>query len=306
MHALSRSWTSCLHVDLQSLYTLSLLCLAIWYLASLVVLGKLLALQRIYMWQFYLYVLISLYTNLIAKCLTDGMFLLWLNYSVACKDTIVALGNKSLNILNGIRLPLLVVSFLYIMHTLFWQVLESILVNITDFTFSHLTYLIFSKSKLLSFCWHSSVHSSSSYWTLCSDLHITFKMFGPVATAKHLVICTALSLDISCTIKVKVLNQLNLSLSSKVTFCLSHLRVKFLIFSYMVQHLFLHSEPPSSGPILKFYHWWPHLYLWALLVLYPAGIAQLVEQQTVMQQVLGSIPTQNLAGSWLSLQSLCG
>ena len=28
----------------------------------------------------------------------------------------------------------------------------------------------------------------------------------------------------------------------------------------------------------------------------PAGIAQLVDQRTVMQQVLGSIPTQNLAG----------
>ena len=28
----------------------------------------------------------------------------------------------------------------------------------------------------------------------------------------------------------------------------------------------------------------------------PAGIAQLVEQRTVMRQVLGSIPTQNLAG----------
>ena len=30
--------------------------------------------------------------------------------------------------------------------------------------------------------------------------------------------------------------------------------------------------------------------------LIPAGIAQLVEQRTVMRQVLGSIPTQNLAG----------
>ena len=33
-----------------------------------------------------------------------------------------------------------------------------------------------------------------------------------------------------------------------------------------------------------------------LLQSIPAGIAQLVEQRTVMRQVLGSIPTQNLAG----------
>ena len=86
---------SCLLVDLILLYMLSSVCLTIQCQTSLADLGHHLKFQRIYIWTFYLYVLILLYTCLIAQYLTDCMFLVLLIF-VACKATTVDLGIKVL------------------------------------------------------------------------------------------------------------------------------------------------------------------------------------------------------------------
>ena len=54
-----------------SLCMLSLVDLTVQDMVSLAVLGHLLVLQRIYIWHFYLYVLILLYTHIIVCYLTD-------------------------------------------------------------------------------------------------------------------------------------------------------------------------------------------------------------------------------------------
>ena len=61
----------------------------------------------------------------------------------------VDFGNRILNTLNGIKLPLLPVSILSVIQVLFWLVLNSNLVKITDFTLSKLKYLIFTASQFL-------------------------------------------------------------------------------------------------------------------------------------------------------------
>ena len=64
------------------------------------------------------YVLFLLYTQLFAQCLADCVFYCD-SIFLAGKATTVDLGNKIPKILNGIRLPLLPVSVLYIIHALF-------------------------------------------------------------------------------------------------------------------------------------------------------------------------------------------
>ena len=80
----------------------------------------------------------------------------------------VDFGNNILNTLNGIKLSSLPVSILYIIHTFFWLVLDSILVNITDFTLSKFRYLILTKPKLLPFFSHSIVQGPSSCCISCT------------------------------------------------------------------------------------------------------------------------------------------
>ena len=58
------------------------------------------------------------------------------------------------------------------MCALFWLVFDSSFVNITDYTLSKLRYLIFFKSKLLSFCSHSGGQGSSSYRISYTDLSL--------------------------------------------------------------------------------------------------------------------------------------
>ena len=128
-------------------------------------------------------------------------------------------------------------------------------------------------SKLLSFCCHSNGQGPSSSWTSCTDLLYFCKLWHChclciglytalrcLATATHLAICWALSLRMPYTTILTVLNHLILSLPSIVT-CLPILsnRVIFLVFFYVVQHLFFSlSVPPFSGHIFIFGHWWPH------------------------------------------------
>ena len=57
----------------------------------------------------------------------------------------------------------------------------------------------------------------------------------------------------------------------------------------------------SSGPLQQLQVYWPNYFKYSGLVDIAARLAQLVEQQTVMQQVLGSIPA--LDSTWLGVDS---
>ena len=69
--------------------------------------------------------------------------------SVLCNSALIDVGNGSWNILNGIKLPSLLVSFICYL-SLFLACADSNLVNITDFTLLKFVYLIFTELKLLS------------------------------------------------------------------------------------------------------------------------------------------------------------
>ena len=89
-------------------HTLSSVIPAAWYLASPVVLGHHLIVQRICIWQFYLCVLIRLNKCLIVLCLNCYMFLELPSCFVVLvlyNDSTVGFENKHLNILNGMRFP---------------------------------------------------------------------------------------------------------------------------------------------------------------------------------------------------------
>ena len=134
----------------------------------------------------------------------------------------------------------------------FWLVLNSSLVNITDFTWSKLRYLIFTKSKLRLFCSHSSRQGSSSCWNLvkqhatlmyplachwlCIELHTTLTWLCLPQLA-HILPYACIVSRATLYHNTSSSQSLILCLPSIVTF-LSHLIVKFLVFSYMVQHLF--------------------------------------------------------------------
>ena len=97
---------------------------------------------------FYL-TLLSLCLNFTAytpKCLISDWLYVFNNtelFFVAYKLAVVDFRNRILNILNGMKLPLLPVCILYIIWTPFWVVLDSNLVKITDFKLSKFKYLIF-------------------------------------------------------------------------------------------------------------------------------------------------------------------
>ena len=57
---------------------------------------------------------------------------------------IVDFGNRIVNTLSGFKLTSLLMAILYVIKTHFWLVLDSNLVNITDFTLSKFRYLIFT------------------------------------------------------------------------------------------------------------------------------------------------------------------
>ena len=61
-------------------------------------------------------------------------------------------------------------SILFVIQALFWLVLYSNLVKITNFTSSKFKYLIITKSKFLLLSSCSLVQGSSSCWTSCSAL----------------------------------------------------------------------------------------------------------------------------------------
>ena len=114
-------------------------------------LGHLLALQRINIWQPYLYSLFFLYLHLIAQYLNFLCFNAITLYFMACNASVVDFGNNAFNILNAIRLPSAPESILHVMYAPLWLVLDSNLVNITHFLLSKLRYFIVTKSKFLSF-----------------------------------------------------------------------------------------------------------------------------------------------------------
>ena len=64
-------------------------------------------------------------------------------------SVIVDFGNRILNTLNDIKLPLLPEAILYIILVLFWLVLKSNLVNITDLIRLKFKYIIFIESTFL-------------------------------------------------------------------------------------------------------------------------------------------------------------
>ena len=122
---------------------------------------------------------------------------------MACKAAIVDLGNKILKIVNGIRLPWFPVLILYVTCTLFWLVLYSSFVNITDFALSILRYFIFIDLKLLSSFSCSSGQGISFCWTLYTDPPL-FGNLWPfhclcVDLHMHFSICWTLSLEVPCT-----------------------------------------------------------------------------------------------------------
>ena len=108
------------------------------------------------------------------KCsIIDWFYVLTLlNYFMACKTSHIDLGNSVPNTLNGIKLTSLLESIFYVMHILFLLVLSSSLVNIMDFTFSYLRYLIFTESKLLLHCSSSIVWAYSSSCKANTDWQI--------------------------------------------------------------------------------------------------------------------------------------
>ena len=98
-----------------SLSTLFLVCLTVGCLETQAVVVYLLVLQRICIWHFYLCVLILLYTCIIIPYLIDCMFFnmteVFLLHAIRLSFDF---GSRILNTLNGIKLPLLLVSILYI------------------------------------------------------------------------------------------------------------------------------------------------------------------------------------------------
>ena len=70
-------------------------------------------------------------------------------FIIAFNSAIVDLGNSILKIQNGIKFLLLPLSILYAIFTLFWLVLDSSLVNITDFMPWNIKDFILTESKLL-------------------------------------------------------------------------------------------------------------------------------------------------------------
>ena len=120
------------------------------------------------------------------------MFLILLHcFFVVWNTSIVDLENRDLNILNGIRLPSAPKSILYVIQVLLWLMLDSNLVNMTDFILSSLMYFTLTAWKLLS-CPSCFTVWSLSFWLIlwtalltcwfscywCVDLHTTFKWLG--------------------------------------------------------------------------------------------------------------------------------
>ena len=77
-------------------------------------------------------------------------FLITALFLVAHSCSNVNFVNRFLNLLNDIRLSLVHASILYIIWVHLWLMLDSTLVNITDFTLSRLRYFALTTSKLLS------------------------------------------------------------------------------------------------------------------------------------------------------------
>ena len=86
-------------------------------------------------------------------------------FSIMHNDSMVALGNRHLNILNSIKLPSAPESILYITLVNLWLVLDSNLVNITDFTLARLKCFTLITSKLWSCSSHFVRLPLFSWWT---------------------------------------------------------------------------------------------------------------------------------------------
>ena len=99
----------------------------------------------------YLYVLIELNKHLVVLCLNYCMFLILPHCFVAIKTYFDDLRNRNLKLLNVIRLPSALKSILYVIWGLLDLMLDSNLINMTDFTLSRLMYFTLTTSKLLSF-----------------------------------------------------------------------------------------------------------------------------------------------------------
>ena len=145
----------------------------------------------------------------------------------------------------------------------FWLMLNSSFLNIKDFTLSELRYMIFTKSKLLSFCSCSGGQGFSSCWTsctnpplfgnlwpcscLCADLHTTLKWLALPQLLDILPCVGNFLWEMPCTAIFAVLGLSIPTLPSIVMTVLDPSNtVKCLVFPYMVQHFFfcfLHLYP---------------------------------------------------------------
>ena len=103
---LSGSQVSCLFVDFLPHHTLPSVYLAVLCQASHKMLDCLLALQRIYIWQSFLFALILLYTDLIAQYFTDYIIFNTIElFSVTCRASIIDFGNNVLKFWMALDYP---------------------------------------------------------------------------------------------------------------------------------------------------------------------------------------------------------
>ena len=118
-------------------------------------------------------VTLSLCLNLTVQITNYSMFeLLYifntaLLFFVVCNYSIVDLGNKFLNILNGIKLSSAPVLTLHFMQVCLWLVLDSSLVNNMDFTLSRVICFTLTTCRHQSHLSYSSTYRSLSWVMSC-------------------------------------------------------------------------------------------------------------------------------------------